>query len=248
MNSSIPPNWGKDSLSEFIDTTRHNTFATFVNCPSQYNTLKSIQDAFRYATDNLINTPEWFAGFFLLKSHSAYLGGVRFSISGQCPESYMVLRGCIEAALYGLYFFRNKSSHETWLNRHNSEESLKRVKDEFKIGNLFSVLKTVDPKIHDTAKLLYNRTIDYGAHPNELALTSVLRKTEEGDTIKFNLNYLSCDTPAFHLALKTTAQVGLCSLFIFKNVYSERFKLLGIDSTLDKLKNRIEGVIWGQFC
>ncbi len=236
MSTPIPPNWGNDPLSEFIETARHNTIATFANCPNEYNILKDIHELFRYTTDNLINTPEWFASFFLLKSHAAYLGGVRFALSGQCSETYVVLRNCLESALYGLYMSLHKESHETWLNRRVNEESLKRVKDEFKIVNLFAALKSADPKIYDAAKILYDRTIDYGAHPNELALTSLLKKTEDGDMVKFNLNYLSGDTPAFRLALKSTAQCGACSLLIFKNVYSERFRLLGIDRKLDKLK------------
>ncbi len=148
----------------------------------------------------------------------------------------MVLRGCIESALYGLYLSKNKNSHETWLNRHVSEKTLKLVKDEFKIVNLFAVLKTTDLETHDAAKILYDRTIDFGAHPNELALTSLLRKKEVDDLVQFDLLYLSGDTPAFRLALKTTAQIGLCALLIFKNVYSERFSLLGIDEKLSSLK------------
>ena len=237
IKNSIPPDWGKDSLSEFIETARHNMFATFVNLPAQYNILKNIHGVYKHIIDNLINTPEWFAGFFLLKSHSAYLGGVRFAISGQCAETYMVLRGCIEAAIYGLYLSRNKKSHETWLNRHTSEECLKRVKEEFRIGKLFNFLESVDPTIYKTAKLLYERTIDYGAHPNELALTSLLKRSDEGDVVKFNLNYLSGDSSAFRLSIKTTAEVGLCSLYIFKNVYNDRFKILGVTDKLEKLKS-----------
>lgn len=236
MNAPTPPSWGKDSLSEFIDTARHNSFATFVNCSAQYGELTAIDGVYRFAIENLINTPEWFAAFFLLKSHSAYLCGATLSIGGQCGEAYMVLRGCIEAALYGLYLSRHKDSRETWLQRHNDESSLKRVKSAFKIVKLFEELKVVDLAAYESAKTLYGRTIDYGAHPNEAALTSLLNKTDDGRGIKFNLSYLSGNTPAFHLALKTTAQVGVCALLIFKNVYNERFAILGIDRRLDSLK------------
>lgn len=234
--SAAPPGWGKDQLSEFIDTARHNSFATFVNCPSEYRVLTEIGGLYRYAIHNLINTPEWFAAFFLLKSHSAYLGGAMFSISGQCGESYMLLRGCLEAALYGLYLSRHESRCETWLRRHDDEDSLKRVKKEFKIVNLFAELKTTDPATHESAKVLYDRTIAYGAHPNEMALTSLMKKTENGNIIRFDLNYLSGDTPAFRLNIKTTAQVGVCSLLVFKNIFRERFAILGIDEKIGKLK------------
>jgi hypothetical protein len=236
MNTSVPPNWGKDPLSEFVDVARHNGFATFANCPVEYNLLSTVDGLFRHAIDNLVNTPEWFAAFFLLKCHSAYLGASAFSISGQCAESYMVLRGCLESALYGLYLCRHKNSCETWLQRHENEASLKRVKDEFKIVNMFSELKAVDVATHQATKGLYERTIDYGGHPNEQTLTSLLKRTDEGNNVRFDLAYLSADTPAFRLALKTTAQVGVCSLLIFRNVYRERFAILGIDERLEKLK------------
>lgn len=236
MNESIPPSWGKDSLSEFIDTARNNSFATFVNCSAEYDILKSIDDIYRYAIDSLANSPDWFAVFFLLKSHSSYLGSAMLSVSGQCAECYMTLRGCIEAALYGLYLSRHRASCKTWLQRHNDENSLKLVKNEFKIRNLFNDLKIVDSVTHKAVKTLYDRTINYGAHPNEAALTSLLNKTQENNIIQFNLSYLSGNTPAFYLALKTTAQVGVCSLLIFKNVFSERFAILGIDKKIDIIK------------
>ncbi len=236
QEKNIPPNWGADSLSEFIDTARHNTFATFVNLPDQYNILKNIHDIYKLSIDNLHNSREWFAIFFFLKSHSSYLGGVRLAISGQCAEAYMVLRGCIESAIYGLYLSRHKESHEVWLNRHEDEESLRRVKNEFKIFKLFEELESVDPKIHSTAKLLYERTIDFGAHPNELALTSLLKRTDKEDNVRFDLQYLTGNTPAFQLVMKTTAQVGLCALYIYKNIFRERFDILGISTKLDSFK------------
>jgi hypothetical protein len=87
---------------------------------------------------------------------------------------------------------------------------------------------------------LYDLTIDYGAHPNELALTSLLRKTEEKGMVEFDLNYLSADSLAFRLAMKIAAEVGLCSLYIFKNVYRERFSILQVDEKLDMLRTRLK--------
>lgn len=237
--NNTPPNWGNDSISEFIETARHNTFATFVNLHNQYLRAKNINDVYKKLIDNLINTPEFLAAFFLLRSHSAYLGGVRLAISGQIAETYMVLRGCLEAAIYGVYLSRHKESQEVWLRRHDDEKSLKRVKEEFKIGKLLKFLESVDQRTYQIANLLYARTIDYGAHPNELALTSLISKIEENDKIQYNLPYLSKHTPAFKLSMKTTVQVGICALDIFQNVFSDRYKILGIDQELNKLKVRL---------
>ena len=110
LDKHIPPKWGEDPLSEFIDMARHNTFATYANCPEQYSILKKIHDIYKLVIDNLHKTHDPFANFFILKAHSAYLGAVRFAISGQCAEAYMVLRGCLESAIYGLYLSQNKES------------------------------------------------------------------------------------------------------------------------------------------
>jgi hypothetical protein len=215
LNSDIPLGWGGDSLSEFIEIAHRNTFATFANLPDQYKQLKDIHDIYKLAIDNSHKTHDWFANFFILKAHSAYLGGVRLAISGQCAETYMVLRGCLESAIYGLYLSRNKGSQAVWLNRHENEESLKQVKNEFKMVNLFKYLESVDPGIHAKTKIFYDRTIDYGAHPNERAITSLLRKTEKEDNIRFDLDYLTGNTPALHLAMKTTAHEGKKGTVLF---------------------------------
>ncbi len=89
----MPPGWGEDPLSAFIDNALHNTYATFHNLKPQYNLLKSIHQVFDTIVHNLARSPDWFAAFFLFRSHSAFLGGVRLALSGAIPESYMLQGG-----------------------------------------------------------------------------------------------------------------------------------------------------------
>jgi len=148
----------------------------------------------------------------------------------------MVFRGCLENALYGIYQSRHPENCETWLLRHESREAYQKIRREFTIRKLLNFLKEVDDKIYQSANSLYERTIDYGAHPNERALTSNLRQTKGEGYIKFDLNYLTGNTPALHLCLRTNAQIGVCVLFIFRHVYRERYDILGISDMLEKLK------------
>jgi hypothetical protein len=236
MTKPDPPEWGADFLSEFIKTAYENTFATFANLRVEYKLLRVIDEIFRLVIENLINTSEWFAGFFLLRTHASFLGGVRLSCSGQIPEAYMVLRGCLENALYGLYLSKHPESCEKWLCRHDSEDAYRRVKQEFQIRRLQDFLAEIDNNLYQATNSLYNRTIDYGAHPNERALTSNLRRTEKNNCITFDLNYLTGNSLGLRLCLKSTAQIGVCSLYIFRHVYFERYDILGIAAKLDKLK------------
>jgi len=230
-----PPNWASDSLSEFIETAHQNIFATFVNFKPAFTRLQKIDEAFRKAIDYLHNTREWFVVFFILKAHSAYLGGARLSTSGQTREAFMVLRGCLEAALYGFYFHRNPKKVEMWMRRHDSEKSKKAVRNEFVIGKMLALLENEAPKAGKIMRELYERTIDYGAHPNEMGLTSNLRKSSQGSAIRFDLNYLAGDTISTRLCLKTNAQVGFCALIVFKEVFRERFDIMGLTDEITKL-------------
>jgi len=229
-----PPGWGHDRLSEFIELARRNTFATFVQATPVWKRLTMIDALFRRAIDALNNSRAWFAGFFLLRSHASYLGGVRLSTSGQLGEAYMVFRGCLENALYGLFIHEHPDLRSVWLRRHEDEASKQRVRDEFKIGLMFDLLDTKETTTGGVARSLYDRTIDCGAHPNEMALTSVLRQTESPESVRFDVNYLSdASTPALSLCLKTNTQVGVCSLRIFRLVIPERFTILGLANDLD---------------
>ena len=157
-------------------------------------------------------------------------------MSAQVPETYTVLRAALENALYGYYLHRNPSSRETWLRRHDSESLKKKVKDEFKIRNLLSELAKQNKNKAQIVKTLYERTIDFGGHPNERALTQSLLITKDAQAVELKVAYLDDDSTPFRLALKTTAQVGVCVLGVFRLVFKERFDILSLTDALDSLK------------
>ena len=148
----------------------------------------------------------------------------------------MALRGSLENSLYGLHISNNPGTREIWLCRHDDEDSKKKCKNEFTAGNVFKTLKLRDKETHRIAKHLYETTIDYGAHPNEKGLLSMVRKERDEQKIDFMVDYLTGDSMSLRLGLKMTARVGVCSLFVFKLVFKERFDILGVSADLDKLK------------
>lgn len=231
----IPPDWGKDKLSKYIKGTWHNTYGTFVNLRPQYNYLKEIHLNYQKIIDNLINTSDWFALFFLIRSHASYLSGVQLSFSGQIPETYMVLRGCLENSLYGLYLTRNPDTQEIWLRRHADDESKKKCRNEFTASNLFKCLEKEDRNINNIAKNFYEMTIDYGAHSNVRAFMSLMSQSKDKQNV-FKMYYLIGNSLPLRLCLKNLARIGVCSLDIFKLIYRHNFDILGISDKLEKLK------------
>lgn len=232
----VPPGWGDDPLSKFIQGTTDNTYATFHNLKEWYNRLSDINASFGDATQNMDRAQDWFASFFLFRTHSAYLAGIRLALSGQVPEAYMVLRGALECALYGLYVARKPSVSEIWLRRDEDEVSRRKVRKEFKVANVFQVLELEDQKLRKIAGNLYERTIDYGGHPNQQAFLSVMKQQSDDSKITFQSAYMIGNEDALHLCLKSCAQIGICTLSIFRLVFRERFDILGISQNLDSMK------------
>lgn len=230
-----PPEWGNDHLSKFIEMAWHNVFASFVNFKGFYIRLEKIDAAFRSAIENLTNTRDWFPGFFLLRAHSAYLGAVRLALSAQVGEAYMVLRGCLENALYGFFFWKNPQKSRLWYERHDSIMKKKEGRREFQIKTMLQTLKKEDPKEGKIAEQLYEWCIDYGAHPNERSISGVMDKIEESGNIDFKINYLLGGKLPARACLKTTGQIGVSALMIFQLIFRTRFELIGLSNDLKQL-------------
>jgi len=235
----IPPGWGDDQLSAFIDKALENVYATFHNLKPQYNLLKNIHLVFDSIVHNLDRSPDWFASFFLFRSHSAFLAGVRLALSGAIPESYMVLRGCLENAFYGFYVHGNQRRQETWLRRHDDHKSKAKMRGEFTIRNVLDFLKTRNDNLFKVSSELYDRTIDFGAHPNEKAFFSVMKQEKNRSKITFDSAYLIGNEPALQLVIKSSAQIGICSLLIFQIIYQKRFEILGLSDRINQLKQAL---------
>jgi hypothetical protein len=232
-----PPSWGHDEISKVLDAARSNQYATFANLPGEIGRPVDIDLSYRKVIDGLNHAKDWFAGFFVLRAHSNFLAGCSLCWSGHIPECYAMLRSCLENALYGLYLARNPNSRETWLRRHDSDADKKKVRDEFKIRTMLDLAKSIDKQEGEIAEVLYDRTIDYGAHPNERALMQMLHITEKNaDNVEFKTVYLEGNSEALRLALKTTAQVGVCTLSLFRSIYRERFDILGVTRALGHMK------------
>ena len=240
MNTPLKPHgWGDDSLAEFLDTARNNVFATFERLNPAFHFLSEIDKSYRLIAGNLKNPPEWFVALFLLRAHSSYLGAAHLSLATQLPESFMVQRGCLEHALYALYFHHHPDSHERWLRRNESTITRRAVRDEFKTGVMLALLKKDDVALHALVETLYERSIDYGAHPNALALTQMLKMTETADGGRFDVRYLTADELTLKFAIGSIAQVGVATLRVFQHIWRERFDLIGLSAKLEELRHKL---------
>lgn len=233
----FPDKWGNDKLTEFIDVAITNVTATFYRDKNECPLLIEIDSIFQTIAEALDHPRNRMVESLLLyRTHSAFRASSILAMSGMNPEAFAQLRTCLENALYALHIYKNSGLNEVWLNRHTNEESLKAVKNKFKISDAKNTLKNTDSKNYAVASKLYDRTIDFGAHPNEMASTSGLILEEEGENIKLQPIYASGGNMQQRHAMKSSAQVGVCSLYILREIFKERFDILGLTARLDKLR------------
>jgi hypothetical protein len=239
MTETVPEGWGKESLSTFIDLANRNTYGAFVHYNDWFTRLQGIDAAFGKFSANMLNVPAFYETFLFVRSHSSYRAAIRLASSGQVPEAFSLLRGCIEYALYGFYLNKFPAAIKTWSERDDNEAGKMKARKELTFGRLLSELDRSSIAVGKATRHLYELTIDAGAHPNRKTITLAMKRQETDELISFDLAQLNNDPMMLILALKTSAQVGICSLKIFRLVFRERFDLLGISDDIESLSQPV---------
>ncbi|ASL42749.1 hypothetical protein bAD24_I04610 [Burkholderia sp. AD24] len=237
--ANTPDGWGKDELTAFFDVVRTNHFS-FAERRNGFARFQDIDAGFRKVINEALHhSKEWFTGFFVLRAHSAFLAACSCASAGQVVEAYALNRVVLEQALYGLFLSRHPEWRETWLNRHQDDASMKEVKRVFKISDMVRELRGLDENDAEVAERLYQRAIDFGAHPNERALMQGIEEQAAGTDVRFEVSYLFPDGDALEACRKTTTQTGVCALSMWRPLMRERYDILDITGLLDHLKKDI---------
>lgn len=225
---------GKDDLIRgFLDAAEHNSRHYSTRFVKEYDKLSQVEKLFQKAAALVApSTPIAVAGL-LFRSRSAFLGATRLALSGQVAEAYMVLRGALESALYGLHIAKNPDFEDVWLCREESPSAKQQVRKEFSYGNVSSTLRSESKSLSQSAARLYERTIDRGGHPNLVSLLQSLELEGEGTKRTLTGQCFTDDETVARICLKTCAQIGVCCILIWERISPERFELTGLSDELD---------------
>ena len=233
---NLPPGWGNDALSKFLHDANHNTLSAFVNLHPEFDRLSKINAIFCTLSEAEISINELPFRLLLGRSHASYLTACKLCLSGLLPESYMVLRGCLEAALYGCHIDSNEGRFEVWINRHAGDEERRSSRTIFSTANVMRSLRVIHEGTHNIAQTLYEELIDFGGHPNERSVTSQIQRGQlESPTFR-HVYLMPGNTTQYRACLKTVAQVGICALDIFRYTDPNRFETLDLCNEIDNLK------------
>jgi hypothetical protein len=232
--------WGDDNLSKFLNAVHSNQKANYANFQQPYLILQRINDCLFKAGKHLTNPNPVMAGILFLRSQYAYKTAAGMALSGQVVETFVMMRSCLEYAGYALIIFETPTLEPVFMNRHQGDAEMIIHKKKFNASEVRATITRFDSKLAEIFNLFYQRTIDFGGHPNPNATFSALKMDDavDGKSTSFTAIALSSDTDAVLHAMKSVAQVGLTVLYIFQHIFKAKFELLGIRAEIDALKQR----------
>ena len=126
-------------------------------------------------------------------------------------------------------------------DRQESKENRAKVRKEFNRQRIDAALAYWNERIRESWCDLYEMTIDFGAHPNELSITSGMQIRRDEDAFHIQYVYLQGDGYALDFGLVSLQRVAECVLRIFQELFPVEFGSSGVSSKLVELQKDLRG-------
>ncbi len=240
------PAWDDDPLSSFFRDAEFNNRASSINFSSMYALLKRVHAVFQFvqAAMEKDNREELVVPrFLMIRAWSSFLAAVRLSMSGQLSEASVVLRVAIEQGWYALHIAKDPRPPErskVWLRRNEDEAAKKSCKKEFTVANVRATHRSLDSAGAKVMGQLYERTIDFGAHPNQMGLFISMRRAEQPLTYKVGI--LHPEAFAIVATVKMAVEVAIGTLKVFQLIFPQRFQIMSIDLKIEEIIRELQSV------
>jgi hypothetical protein len=228
--------WAEDPLAQFFATAWRNTVHAFTNDVHQYRVIAQVDGIYRQlVSDEQINGSKRLEATFLVRSHASLLAAASLALSGQVAEAYVLMRAALEAALQGLFLADSPERQQHWIRRNDDEPSKQRAQEMFSGPAPLECLRTTDPATAGVYEQLVARALDRQAHPNAYAIPR--KPSPDASTgVDFIRQYFVLGDDVQRSCLRSIAQVGMCCLTIFYYAFADRYRDLGLDVSVKKLR------------
>ena len=248
----LPPTWGTDSLSaNYFESAEHNDRATAANYPEVFALLRALHSFFEKlcrAVENDTEAVRVVPRFLLIRTHSTILAAFRLAMSGQISEAQALNLSAIEQIWYALHIAKDPAGWpraECWLRRNENDTTLRACKDEFTVRNVRESHVTLDAQTAGQLATLYEHTINFGAHPNQMGVMGSIRRAEEAGRVVFQVGLLSPEPRGVMATVRVSAAVAIGAFKVFQLIYPERFTLVGLDAEIPPLVTSLNTVFKG---
>lgn len=231
LERARPEIWTQSTLFQFIEEAWNNSIAAVGNkniIAARLSAIDAIFEDIHNSNFKPANETQLVPTFLMLRAISSYRAAVMMSLCLP-TDSFPLQRSCLESSGYAQLIAVTPELSKLWLTREEDEKSRRR----FTHGAVRDAIGSADAYLAKVYQTLYERTIDFGAHPNEKAVTGNLMRESVGtENIRFLL--LPGDGLMLDHAMRTCAQIGLCALKVLNLIFVDQFAKLNIKERIDK--------------
>jgi hypothetical protein len=107
--NAVPPGWGKDELTKFLQAAHANQHATFFQKRAETGLLIAIDAEFVKVSASWLNPPSEILAMLFLRCHAAFRTASGLAMSGQAAEAFVQCREMLEYAAYAVQIHANPS-------------------------------------------------------------------------------------------------------------------------------------------
>jgi len=244
----VSPDWDKITLSTAFEMSEGNLQEGLATYPQVSAVLEELHRILLRVTSCVQHDgreSRIVPRMLMTRVHSTIVAASRLAWGGHVYEVYPLLRVAIEQAWYALHMASDPKGTvraRTWLCRNDNAEAMKQCKLEFKVGSVRGTHEALDEPSASEMQRLYEWMIDFGAHPNQMGMLSILERSADSDNHVYGMPVLTASPLPRLLALRMTANVGVGVLHVFRLIYPERWRIAGLDVDTDRFAEQIERV------
>lgn len=224
-----PDEWRRGDLFPFIEECWSNSVAIVGNNNVVAARLTAIDEIFFAVHHDFrpANEAQLVPSLLFFRSFSAFRAAVMVGLSLP-TDGFALQRSCLENAGYAKLVTEAPELARLWLLR---DQNLAEVRKKFSNRAVRETIEKDDADLSKVYQELYERSIDFGAHPNE---KGVLGSVVPGsiDTGTMQVMILAGDSLQLQHGLKSCAQAGICSLKIFNLVFHDHFAKSDFDGKI----------------
>ena len=230
--NATPPGWGK---ARAVEIPRGDTPAAVCDLPQQEGGGRPVggdRRSLRPRLEVMAKSASEIEAMLFLRCHAAFRAAAGEAMAGQVVESYRQCRGMMECAAYAVHIRRDPSLAKVWLDRHVDEAGMKASKKAFRHELVVASVTAANMHAGRRFEELYQRTIDFGGHPNERSVTGSMKLIEGPERRVMLAIMLHGDDAALDMGLKSVAQCAMVSLEMLQVLYDAKFEILGINAAM----------------
>jgi hypothetical protein len=238
LKTDRPSGWDNPELTAHFERLWSNTVATFARKRESHR-LCRIDEVMYEITIGWSGGPPTAQSIIPLlmyfRAHSSFRAACALGMGGATVEGFAVLRQGVEFAGYAALVHDDPALANVWWDRDQTAADEKKVRRAFTHGAFRAAIKKADAGLSAAYESLYDRLIQFGAHPNEKSISGNLKLEHSASQMQLQQVYLHGDGHQLDHWILTANQVGILILKIFEKIHVKRFSNLGVGPKIDRL-------------